>query len=468
MAKQTINVGTSANAGDGEGLRDAFIKTNSNFDEVYTDLDTKVDQGSITTSGLTMTGPALVGRTASTSGAVAALNSTSVKSMLALDQVNNTADADKPISTAAQTALNSKEPTIAAGTTGQYWKGDKTWATLNKAAVGLANVDNTTDADKPISSATQTALNGKAATTHTHVPADIQMATQRLLGRNTTGSGAAEELTSTQVKSVIGLSNVNNTADADKPISTLTQAALDGKAATVHTHAISDVTGLQSELDNKMNVGGAFGVENIEGLQAALDLKLESDDLATGLATKANTVHTHVAADITDLLDVVAAKTHSHEIEDVNGLQGELDGKSPTGHGHAIADITGLQTALDTLQDNIDAVEVSETPQVFAVQTFLIVEPVTNMAISNFTIVLANSIAIADEPGDIDLIFPIKKNGVTIGTVTFLSGSTTGTIDIPVSADLSLTVGDYLVFSTPDFEQGVDTTPSRARVVLRN
>ena len=44
----------------------------------------------------------------------------------------------------------------------QYWRGDKNWATLDKAAVGLGAVDNTSDANKPISSAEQAALNLKA------------------------------------------------------------------------------------------------------------------------------------------------------------------------------------------------------------------------------------------------------------------------------------------------------------------
>ena len=60
-----------------------------------------------------------------------------------------------------QTALNAKEPTITAGTTSQYFRGDKTFQTLNKAAVGLSNVDNTSDLNKPISTATQTALDAK-------------------------------------------------------------------------------------------------------------------------------------------------------------------------------------------------------------------------------------------------------------------------------------------------------------------
>jgi hypothetical protein len=35
MAKQTINIGTSENKGDGDPLRVAFDKVNDNFDELY-------------------------------------------------------------------------------------------------------------------------------------------------------------------------------------------------------------------------------------------------------------------------------------------------------------------------------------------------------------------------------------------------------------------------------------------------
>ena len=53
------------------------------------------------------------------------------------------------------------EPSITATTSADYYRGDKTFATLNKTAVGLGNVDNTTDANKPVSTATQTALDAK-------------------------------------------------------------------------------------------------------------------------------------------------------------------------------------------------------------------------------------------------------------------------------------------------------------------
>ena len=83
------------------------------------------------------------------------------KNMVGLGSVDNTSDANKPVSTATQTALNGKENTISSGTTGQYYRGDKTFQTLDKSVVGLGNVDNTSDANKPVSTATQTALNLK-------------------------------------------------------------------------------------------------------------------------------------------------------------------------------------------------------------------------------------------------------------------------------------------------------------------
>ena len=55
------------------------------------------------------------------------------------------------------------EPSITATTSADYYRGDKTFATLNKTAVGLGNVDNTSDANKPVSTATQTALDAKTA-----------------------------------------------------------------------------------------------------------------------------------------------------------------------------------------------------------------------------------------------------------------------------------------------------------------
>jgi hypothetical protein len=54
--------------------------------------------------------------------------------------------------------ITDKEPLITAGSTNQYWRGDKTWQVISKSTVGLSNVDNTSDLDKPISTASQAAI----------------------------------------------------------------------------------------------------------------------------------------------------------------------------------------------------------------------------------------------------------------------------------------------------------------------
>jgi hypothetical protein len=81
-----------------------------------------------------------------------------------ISNLDNTADLEKPISELVQEALNGKENNILKGTNTQYFRGDKTWQTLNKQDVGLANVDNTNDLAKPISNAVQNALNSKVDT----------------------------------------------------------------------------------------------------------------------------------------------------------------------------------------------------------------------------------------------------------------------------------------------------------------
>jgi len=75
--------------------------------------------------------------------------------------------------------LSSKENVIATGTTAQYWRGDKSWQTLNKAAVGLGSVDNTSDATKNSAAAT---LTNKDLTSGTN--------TFPTFNQNTTGNAA--------------------------------------------------------------------------------------------------------------------------------------------------------------------------------------------------------------------------------------------------------------------------------------
>lgn len=115
------------------------------------------------------------------------------------------------------TTFNNKEPSIAAGTTAQYWRGDKSWQTLDKAAVGLGNVDNTSDANKPVSTATQTALNlkvDKAGDTMTGaLDIDVTLAgtTPLLFIKNISPNGIASLLTTNDLSNFLSFGVTGST-----------------------------------------------------------------------------------------------------------------------------------------------------------------------------------------------------------------------------------------------------------------
>ena len=51
MAKQVINVGATPNDGNGDAIRDAFIKSNDNFTELYDDKANTSDLATVATTG---------------------------------------------------------------------------------------------------------------------------------------------------------------------------------------------------------------------------------------------------------------------------------------------------------------------------------------------------------------------------------------------------------------------------------
>lgn len=64
------------------------------------------------------------------------------------------------------------------------------------------------------------------------------------------GSNAVYHGGNKPTKSDVGLANVDNTSDLNKPISTATQTALDGKANSSHTHTKSQITDMPTSLKN--------------------------------------------------------------------------------------------------------------------------------------------------------------------------------------------------------------------------
>lgn len=287
------------------------------------------------------------------------------KANIGLGNVDNTSDADKPISTATQTALNNKVDKVAGKglSTNDYTTAEKTKLAgieegaqvntvtgvkgnaessyrtgninLTKANIGLGNVDNTSDANKPISTATQTALDNKVDK-ETGKGLSSNDFTDTLLSKLNGIESGAQVNTVTGVKgnsessyrvgnvnitkANIGLGNVDNTSDANKPISTTTQTALDAKVDKVTGKGLStndftdalltklngieagaqvnSVTGVKGNAESTYRTGNInitkanIGLGNVDNTsdankpistatQTALDNKVDITDIAT-------------------------------------------------------------------------------------------------------------------------------------------------------------------------------------------
>lgn len=197
--------------------------------------------------------------------------------------------------------VQDKPAVIAAGAT----------QTEAKTVLDLQNVDNTSDANKPVSSATQTALNGKANTTHTHVAADITnstatgrsvlTATDAAAARTAIGAGTSSlALGTTGTTAKAGnyqptAANISDATTTGRSVLTATDAtaartaigagtsnlALGSTGSTAaagnHVHAaaaitvdaIPDVSGtnVQDVLEELAVVNGAAGLNTLGSLQ---------------------------------------------------------------------------------------------------------------------------------------------------------------------------------------------------------
>lgn len=172
-----------------------------------------------------------------------------------------------------------------------------------KYNLGLNLVDNTTDANKPVSVATQAALDtkvdkeaGKGLSTNDYTNEEKNKLDSIEEGAevNVVISVAGKTGTVTVTKADVGLGNVDNTSDSAKPISTATQAALNNKVdivagkglstedfTTVEKNKLSGVaegaTANQTDafLRNRSNHTGTQAISTVSGLSAALDEKVD-------------------------------------------------------------------------------------------------------------------------------------------------------------------------------------------------
>jgi hypothetical protein len=221
------------------------------------------------------------------------------KNTIGLSNVNNTADTAKPISNATKVALDRKADTadlvLKAPLASPTFTG--TVGGITKTMVGLSAVDNTSDLAKPISTATQTALDTKVSTetfssTITtkentsnkstavnlggNASSDVLFPSQKAVkayvdaqvnsggvadGGITNSKLAEAAVTNDKIasgidKSKVGLGNVDNTADSLKPISIPVQAALDSKASSSELRSFVKIDTVNRFISEQLFDGG--------------------------------------------------------------------------------------------------------------------------------------------------------------------------------------------------------------------
>lgn len=296
------------------------------------------------------------------------------KADVGLDNVTNTSDANKPVSSAQQAALDAKVPSSRT-VNGQPLTAN---VTVTKADVGLGNADNTSDTNKPLSTAMNTALLGKANVSHIHSASDVTTGSfsvnrggtgrssldpyailaaassstgvlqQIALGTagqvlKSAGPGAVAAFTDL-VKGDVGLGNVDNTSDANKPISTATQTALDGKAPTSHTHAAGDITGTMpvsrggSGRSSHTAYGLISGGSNTTTAQVSIAVGTAGQVLKSGGAS-ALAAFADLAKGDVGLGNVDNTSDAAKPIS--TATQTALDGKAATAHTHQASVIVG-------------------------------------------------------------------------------------------------------------------------------
>jgi len=244
-----------------------FNELNQKFNRSIADLEILYASGGSGGSGGITLGETSITAYRGDRGALAYTHSLSTsnphavtKTQIGLGNVDNTTDLAKPISTATLTALNAKADSTdlsSYATTSNL--SSHTGNTSNphlvtKTQIGLGNVDNTSDVSKPVSTATLTALGFKADVT--------------TLNNYATTTSLSDHLNNvsnphTTTKSQVGLSNVDNTSDANKPVSSSTQTALNLKqnTATLGNDVVEALkTKIVTSTPNVLNVAGSYAL----------------------------------------------------------------------------------------------------------------------------------------------------------------------------------------------------------------
>ena len=197
------------------------------------------------------------------------------KAMVGLGNVNNTSDANKPVSIAAQTALDLKANLSGGATFTGTISLPQTTSIGNVSATELNYLDGVTsavqtqlDSKAPLSGPTftgtvvlpsTTSIGNVSATEIGYVDGVTSSIQTQLDAKAPTADPTFTGTVSGITKSMVGLGNVNNTSDVNKPVSTATQTALDLKQDKVTGVSDTEIgyldgvtSSIQTQLDSKL------------------------------------------------------------------------------------------------------------------------------------------------------------------------------------------------------------------------
>ena len=151
--------------------------------------------------------------------------------------------------------------------------------TINKTTVGLSNVDNTSDANKPVSIAQANAINQVQSNLDEHI--------------------SNYENPHNVTKEQIGLGNVDNTSDLNKPISTQTQTALDGLNQTI----TNNFNNLNSSIENETERATLAETEISTKLQQEMNTRVQEHSEIQGKIDTINSKIPNQASSTNQLAD---------------------------------------------------------------------------------------------------------------------------------------------------------------------
>jgi hypothetical protein len=234
-----------------------------------------------------------------------ALYAGSVKGLDTKLNISDTAAMLKPYFTAINLKANIESPTFTGTVKG-----------ITKAMVGLANADNTSDLNKPISTATQAALDLKANASD--VTNSLANKVDKVTGKelSTNDYTTAEK---TKLAAITG----TNTGDQDLSALAVTANVNAALALKANTADVNTALALKA---NTADVNTALALKaNTADVNTALALKANTADMNTALALKANTADMNTAlalkANTADVNTALALKANTADMNTALALK---------------------------------------------------------------------------------------------------------------------------------------------------